>query len=167
MLSNIINTDVSNLESQSIEPIPENSKDSKIINLNINNSLKEKVYSVQDLKLDEIKIIEIRGDGNCFYRCLSYFFSGNTEYYEEIKQLIIKRIENNYEDYLDFYGDDDANNLQKEYFSKKELDYIKSKNSWGSHYTIAISFLLYNLDIALYVKENQNTFKRLNFFQQE
>ena len=65
---------------------------------------------------------------------------------------------------MDFYGDDDANNLQKEYFSKKELDYIKSKNSWGSHYTIAISFLLYNLDIALYVKENQNTFKRLNFF---
>ena len=74
MLSNIINTDVSNLESESIEPIPENSKDSRIINLNTNNSLKEKVYLVQDMKLDEIKIIEIRGDGNCFYRCLSYFF---------------------------------------------------------------------------------------------
>ena len=91
------------------------------------------------------------------------FFSGNTEYYEEIKYFIIEWIENNYEDYLDFFGDDDANNLPREYFAKKELDYIKSKNSWGSHYTIAISFLLYNLDIALYVKENQNTFKRLNF----
>lgn len=92
------------------------------------------------------------------------FFSGNSEYYEEIKQLIIEWIENNYEDYLEFFGADEANNLPRDYFAKKELDYIKSKNSWGSHYTIAISCLLFNLDIALYVKENQTTYKRLNFF---
>ena len=58
-------------------------------------------------------IIEITGDGNCFYRCVSYFLLGDQEYYEEIKNLIIEWIENNKEMFISFFGDDDKNNISK------------------------------------------------------
>ena len=46
----------------------------------INSLLKRKVYLGQALNSDEISIKGIRGDGNCFYRCLSFFFLNNQEF---------------------------------------------------------------------------------------
>ena len=87
---------------------------------------------MEDLKhiLEERKrkIVDITKDGNCFYRCLSYYLLKSQEYYKNIKNLIIDWIENNYKDFLDFFGDDDAKNLKKEEIAKNEFDYIKSND---------------------------------------
>ena len=72
------------------------------------------------------------------------------EFYHEIKEIIIEWIDNNYERYQNIFGDDDKNHITKEELAKKELEYIKSKDSWGSDYTITISCLLFNLNIAVY-----------------
>lgn len=45
------------------------------------------------------------------------------------------------------------------------MDYIKQKDSWGTHYTIAIACLLFNIDIALYIKTDVNVFKCYNLFK--
>ena len=47
-------------------------KDRKKIN-NVNNDLKDKIYAHENFSENDIKIIPIVSDGNCFYRCISYF----------------------------------------------------------------------------------------------
>ena len=67
---------------------------------------------------------------------------------------------------MNYFGDDDTNNISKETLVKLEFDYIKNSNSWGSHYTISISCLMFNIDIALYVKDNDDNYKQYILFSQ-
>ena len=132
---------------------------------NINQEIKDLVYKEEKLHSNQIKIVDITKDGNCFYRCLSYFLLRSQEYYKNIKNLIIDWIENNYKDFLEFFGDDDAKNLNKEEIAKNELDYIKSNDSWGSHYTISIACLIFKIDIAVYTYEGNYIYKPYNLFK--
>ena len=79
--------------------------------------------------MNDIKIIKIIGDGNCFYRCLSFFLLGNDDFFQDIKNEIINWIDNNRETFNDFFGDDDINNISKEELTNEEYNYIKSKDS--------------------------------------
>ena len=89
----------------------------------------------------------------------------NEDYYQSFKNLIIEWIDNNYEDYLNFFGDDDLNNKTRESIAKEEYNYIKSKDSWGSDYTISIACLLFNLDIAVYTCDESGEFTPYHFFE--
>ena len=69
-------------------------------------------YSSKNYEISKalFKEIEIQGDGNCFYRCLSYFFYNNAEEHKEIRENIYKYISENEEDfYIFFEGNDDIN----------------------------------------------------------
>ena len=61
-------------------------KDRKKIN-NVNNDLKDKIYAHENISENDIKIIPIVSDGNCFYRCISYFFTNNQDNYKEVKKI--------------------------------------------------------------------------------
>ena len=83
----------------------------------------------QNHPLNCINIIPIIKDGNCFCRCLSYFFLSDQDYYKEFKYIIIEWIENNYNNFVNFFLDDDINQISKETLEKQELEYIKNKDS--------------------------------------
>ena len=83
----------------------------------------------------------------------------NEEFYLEIKHIIIEWIENNYDKFINFFWDDEENNLTKEELAKKEFNYIKTNNSWGSDYTIAISCLLFDINIAIYIYDGDKLYK--------
>ena len=155
-------------ESKNIENVIEQKNLNNIsdnnIATNINRKLKRKVYLGQDLTTEDVTKIKIIGDGNCFYRCISYFFLNNQEFYIDIKNMVINWIDNNYETFLEFFGDDDINHLSRELQAKLEFNYIKNKDSWGSHYTISICCLLFNIDIAVYVKGPEGNYKQYNLF---
>ena len=131
----------------------------------INKDLKDAVYGEKNLLSKEIYIKEITKDGNCFYRSISFFLLNTEEFYLEIKNLIIDWINNNYKQYTEFFGDDETNNITKEEQAQNELEYIKKKDSWGTHYTIAIACLLFNIDIALYIKTDVNVYKCYYLFK--
>ena len=142
------------------------SKKNQKNNININSDLSNIIKNKENLSFDNINIIPIVKDGNCFYRCLSYFFLSNQEYYKEFKEIIIEWIENNYKKFESFFGDDEKNKISKEILAKEEFDYIKSKDSWGSDYTITIASLLFNLNIAVYIfNNNNNELKPYHFFE--
>jgi hypothetical protein len=52
---------------------------------------------------------EITPDGNCFYRCLSYFYRQKENDYNEFRQLITNYIEQNIDYYLIFISDEEVN----------------------------------------------------------
>ena len=51
--------------------------------------------------------------------------------------------------------------------AKLELNYIKNKDSWGTHYTISICCLLFNIDIAIYIKGAEGNYKQYNLFSKD
>ena len=143
-----------------------NDKESKkIIDSYVNSELKSLVKNKSNIPFNLIDFIKITKDGNCFYRCLSYYFTLNKENYKEIKNIIIDWIENNYEKYINFFGDDDRNHISKEELAKREFDYIKSKDSWGSDYTITIACLLFDLDIGVYIYNGKDELRPYHFFE--
>ena len=60
------------------------------------------MFSGNTLRLNQIKIVKKFGDCNSFYKC-----------------LIIDWINNNYENYLTFFGEDDKNRISKRRNSQK------------------------------------------------
>ncbi len=52
-------------------------------------------------------IKKIEGDGNCFYRTLSYYFRGTEDDHNEFRALITVHIINNPDDYITAVTDDD------------------------------------------------------------
>ena len=139
------------------------SKEKKII-CNVNSDLKVLVNNKQNINANQVKIITVQGDGNCFYRCISYFFLQSPDYYNEFKQLVIEWIDNNYEQFVNFFGDDEKHNLTKEEIAEKEFKDIKKKDSWGTDYTISIICLLLNIEIAVYIKDGNDVFKPYHYF---
>ena len=50
------------------------------------------------------KMVKITGDGNCFYRCISYHIYGNEEHHKEIRNRVIDHLElekGKYQCYID------------------------------------------------------------------
>lgn len=103
-----------------------------------------------------VNLVEITADGNCFYRGISYLLLGDENYFENIKELIIHWIENNYQQYVSFFSDDDKKKFQKKIFQKMNI-YILKKNSWGSYYTFEIACLIFNLSIAVLIDDGFNS----------
>ena len=122
---------------------------------NINSEFKNIVYDSNGfIEKDQADIVEILGDGNCLYRAISYFLFNTQAYYNEIKDLVIEWIENNYDIFLNFFGDDDSKNLKKEILAKEELEYTKKKDSWGGDIQINILCIILKLTIAVYYESN-------------
>ena len=66
-----------------------------------------------------------------------------------------------------FFGDDEKKKKAKEKLAKSELEYIKSKDSWGSDYTISIASILFNLEIAVYYFDGKDSYKQYHYFYNE
>ena len=62
---------------------------------------------------NDIKIIKVIGDGNCFYRCISFFLLGNEQFYYYIKNKIISWIDKHLKLFKELFGDGDINNKTK------------------------------------------------------
>ena len=112
---------------------------------------------------DEIQTVKILGDGICFYRFLSFFLLSNDQYCIDIKNEIIKWIDNNKELYLDFFGEDEKNNISKEQLAEEEYKYIKPKDSWGGFHTIEIACLVFNISIGIYTDNRSNEYLRYSY----
>ena len=136
-----------------------NNKTGLIKDININ--LKEKVENLTPIDKDDLQLVKIIGDGNCLYRCISFFLLGNEEFYNDIKNYIIRWIDNNREKFEDFFGDTDISTKIEQ--ANEEYNYIKQKNSWGGFHTIEISCLIFNISIAVYTDNGDNKYNRYSY----
>ena len=85
---------------------------------------------------------------------------GTENYYKEIKKEIIDWIEGNKAKFIEFFGDDDENNIKKEELAEDELNYIKAKNSWGGFHTIEIANIIFNISSAIYIDNGDENYKK-------
>ena len=133
--------------------------------ININNKFKNIVKTNSLISADDISIIPIVKDGNCFYRSISFFLLGDEIYYMNIKELIINWIIDNYLHFESFFSDDEANNISKEIIAKQEFEYIKANDSWGTYHTFEIACMIFNLSFAVYTYDGTNLFNKNFLFE--
>ena len=121
---------------------------------------------------------EITPDGNCFYRCLSYFYRQKENDYNEFRQLITNYIEQNIDYYLIFISDEEVNiknedGLSDDEIIKKKKDYLlqyienaKKDKYWAGDLEISTANLIFNAKILIYTLENDK-FNIYNEFSNE
>ena len=80
-------------------------------------------------------------------------FFGNQNYYNNIKNLIIEWIENNYEIFTSFFGDDDSINVSKEQLTKEEYEYIFC--------------IIFKIDVAVFNERNGKYTRYFLFHKEE
>ena len=141
----------------------EQNENNQNLDLEINTDFLNIVKTLHPINMNDIKIIKIIGDGNCFYRCLSFFLLGNDDFFQDIKNEIINWIDNNRETFNDFFGDDDINHISKEELANEEYNYIKSKDSWGGFHTIEIACILFGISIGVYTENGNNELIRYSY----
>ena len=82
------------------------------------------------LNLGDFIIKTIEADGNCFYRTISYFFRNTEKDYKEFRELIVRYIENNPEEYIYYVPDEDINILEND----EEFDIFNKKREYILNY---------------------------------
>ena len=99
-----------------------------------------------DLSFLEYYQKQITGDGNCYYRCLSYYYGGTEDYHLEFRQLISELFENNLDKFISSYPDPDILGEKEPYseeeilnFLKKYANYIKKPKVYPGDREIALT----------------------------
>ena len=152
------------ISKKSLSNNDENNNTNNKISENINSEFKNIAYDPNGIiNKNDAEIVEIKQDGNCLYRAISYFLFNDQNYFQAIKDIIIDRAKNNYEIYCDFFGDDEKNGIKKETLALKEFEYMKKKDSWGGDIQINIICIIFKLNICVFY-ENNDAFKRYFLF---
>ena len=85
-----------------------NSKNLKKVLKSNNNVINNKVpinKESKDLPYMDYIEIDIEKDGNCYYRCLSYYYRKTQDYHLEFRKFISEIFENNLDKFKDHYPD--------------------------------------------------------------
>lgn len=128
--------------------------------------LNKKIYNKQDLTNDDVVRIEVKGDGNCFYRVLSTFFYNNENYHLYFRYLIAKYINDN-------IANEIVNPVVKDAFgnsNNKFLYYINkiSENAfWAGDYEISRVVKLndYPINICMYTLVTKNEYDNIFYYK--
>lgn len=112
--------------------------------------------------------INVKGDGNCQFRALSYQLYGTEDKYQLIRAEICKYMEFNSNLYKDFIVSDEEEEYNsegsngedkgwKEYIKNMKLDY-----EWGDHLTLQAFANLYHKSLHLITSYHTNEFIQIN-----
>ena len=106
----------------------------------------------------------MESDGNCFYRCISYFIYGNELKHSSIRKYICEKAKEN-----------NINNSERinliENIDLSQSQYIKNNmqkdGSFAGDYEISIAHKAYNINIAVYrPSNNNNELLFMNFYNE-
>ena len=112
-----------------------------------------------NLILSKELIIEvpISKDGNCWYRTLSAFFTGNQEHYKIFLQLIYEAIKLNKENCVPFFlnNGEDIDDIIVNMKFDNYIEEIKKDKFYAGAIELSVSSILFNINISFYILENK------------
>ena len=110
----------------------------------------------KNINFNDILAHSICRDGSFDYRALSHYFHKTGEYYNNYKQIIAEYLEQNIDNYIDFFEEDPINN-----FSQKEVaaDYVKKvykDGTYAGNVEMLATAYLFKINIAVYQLNTSN-----------
>jgi len=124
-----------------------------------------------DLTFSDYFEKDIEKDGNCYYRCLSYFFRKSEEFHREFRNLIYELFLENKNDFYDFLPDPGILGKKDPETEEEKIQILdeygnnirKDKFYAGDHELIlTANYLLININV-LY--KDLMLYKSLNFYE--
>ena len=118
------------------------------------------------LVIDDNNIYEkkINKDGNCFYNCLSYFFTGEQNYNLFFRYFLYK--------YVKDFQIEIKNEFSTVPFRDRDIDTtlyidnIKEDGFFAGDFEISQSIFIFNINIAVYkAKDNDNNYKFIRYYE--
>ena len=138
---------------------------------------KKNLNLFHNFEYDAFNQINVIGDGNCLYRCISYHLYGTQNYHNKIRSETYQYIKNNttfvYEYcYLEnnkYYIDIETGKrkIKHKYFIEDYIENIKKDGFFGGFIELYIISKLYNAPILIMIKEEKNGliyFKKLMLY---
>ena len=109
------------------------------------------IISKNNITKKQYKLINIDKDGNCFYKCVSYFLYGTIAYHREVRNTISNVCKANLEELSDFQEDVEIRK-DKYILARVYIDMISDEGNWATNIDISITAYIYNINIAIYLK---------------
>ena len=113
---------------------------------------------------DHFIIKQITKDGNCFYRTLSYYYRETENDHKEFRELIVKYIEKNPQEYYFFISDEDIGvgdnideHIKNDMKNQFIINYAKNASTdgeWAGDIEIATACTLLNCNILMYTLDS-------------
>ena len=126
----------------------------------LNNILYDKVINYLNLNSNEVRLIDVNKDGNCFYRVISYFLFANENYYNLIRLTLYDFIMNNsksiinHNPYIDYFG--------KIYHFNDYVQFIKEDSFYARDLEIAQANKCFKINISCYKYiQSENIYKKI------
>ncbi|XP_029976984.1 uncharacterized protein LOC115409845 isoform X4 [Salarias fasciatus] len=92
--------------------------------------------------------IDIQGDGNCFFRSLSYVFSGLESHHRTVRLAVVKHVEQNPDVYRNVVREQFTSVQQ--YVNDSRMKYV---GTWATEVEIQAAANLFNVDIYTYSEQ--------------
>ena len=91
-------------------------------------------------------IRDVKGDGNCFFRCISVFFNGDEDKHEDIRRNVVETLRENKDRYKHLVDGDFDTHIQN--MSKA----TGSRNSWATKAELCATSETYDCEIYEFAK---------------
>jgi OTU domain-containing protein 5 len=101
----------------------------------------------------------VNGDGNCLYRCISYFLYNTEDRYQEIRQTMIQWITEN-PDHMMPNHESFRQNVYNHHKKKSVNQFIekhKQNKKWGNNTCISAIAFAFQIDIEVIISTRTNS----------
>ena len=129
---------------------------------NNNNFLYYFVDNKQNDKFNQVNLIKITKDGNCFYRNISFFLTKNEDYHIYIRALIYEYINQNKSDIINNFPNITLNT--KLINTESYIPEILKDGTFAGDLEISQAIKIFNLKIAVYTLYVNKDVKYYKFY---
>ena len=106
------------------------------------------IISKKNITKTRYILINIDKDGNCFYKCVSFFLYGTMAYHREVRNTISNVCKAYIEVLSDFQAEVEIR--KDKYIPTRDYIYmISDEGNWATNIDISVTAYIYNINIAI------------------
>ena len=128
-------------------------------NSNFNNIFYKENSYINSIPKEKIVIKEIKSDGNCFFRAISYYMNNSEDYHNNYRELAYQICLNSLKEIKLFFWSDKEEETEIEIDLENKVDQylndLKEDGNWASDFEINKIAQLLEVNIVCYKEENQ------------
>ena len=114
---------------------------------------------INNIDKENILIKEIKGDGNCFFRAISYYMHNTEKYHNNYRELAYQMCLNSREEIKNYFWSEKEDELEREQDLENKVDEylreLKKDGTWATDYEINKIALCLEANIICYKEENE------------
>ena len=129
----------------------------------MDSNLENLIKNNRDIPKNFVELKDVFGDGNCYFRVLSLYYTDDQNNYQIFQQIIYESAKRNKSEFASFFHDDESqiDEVLENMKYDNYIETIKKDGFYARNLEIALSSIIFKLNISLYIEtdENKNEYK--------